>query len=261
MPVFIRPALLLLLLFPHLVFAWGAEGHRTVGLIAERHLSRKAARQVKELLGTETLASVSTWADEVRSTPEYKSTAPWHFVNLPLGLEFPAFNQQLKAKTEPNAYQALNDNLRILADKKLPRDQRIVALKFVVHIVGDIHQPMHISRAEDKGGNDIQLQFQGKGTNLHRLWDSGLIQVQNLTYQQMAANYDHPEKSTAKIWRRDPMEMWLFQSYQLSTKLYAEAPTGTTLEEPYYTSHIEDVRQCLSRAGIRLAEVLNKALK
>ncbi|WP_400190738.1 S1/P1 nuclease [Hymenobacter sp. B81] len=252
--------LLALLLCPHLLWAWGAEGHRTVAQIAERHLSRKAQRQVKELLGTETLADVSAWADDVRNTPEYKATGPWHFVNQPLGLDFPAFTQQLKAQTEPNAYQALQDNLRILADKKLPREQRSVALKFVVHIVGDIHQPMHISRAEDKGGNTIQLQFQGKGTNLHRLWDSGLLQAQGLTYLQMAANYGQPGKRQAKIWRRDSMEQWLFQSYQLSTQLYAEAPTGTTLDETYFTTHIEQVRQRLAQAGIRLAEVLNKSL-
>ncbi|KUG08807.1 hypothetical protein ASU33_11805 [Solirubrum puertoriconensis] len=242
------------------MLAWGGEGHRTVGKIAERYLSRKAERQVKQLLGTQTLVDVSTWADEVRNTPEYKSTAPWHFVNLPLGLEFPAFSQELKAKTEPNAYQALNENLRVLSDKKQSQDKRFIALKFVVHIVGDLHQPMHISRAEDKGGNEIQLQFRGEGTNLHRLWDSGLINVQGLSYQQMAANLDHPDKKQAKIWRQDPMEQWFFQSYQLSTKLYAEAQPGTVLDEQYYNTHIEDVRLRLSQAGIRLAEILNKAL-
>ncbi|UYZ59954.1 S1/P1 nuclease [Hymenobacter latericus] len=245
---------------PLQLMAWGGEGHRTVGKIAERHLSRKASRQVEQLLGNQTLADVSTWADEVRNTPEYRSTAPWHFVNLPLGLEFPAFNQELKAKTEPNAYQALNENIRLLADKKQPQEKRQIALKFVVHLVGDLHQPMHISRAEDKGGNDIQLQFRGEGTNLHRLWDSGLINVQGLAYQQMAANLQQPDDKQAKIWRRDPMEQWFFQSYQLSSKLYEEAQPGTVLEEQYYNTHIEDVRLRLSQAGIRLAEVLNEAL-
>ncbi|WP_162910522.1 S1/P1 nuclease [Hymenobacter oligotrophus] len=248
------------MLSPLQVLAWGGEGHRTVGKIAERYLSRKAERQVKQLLGTQTLADVSTWADEVRNTPEYRSTAPWHFVNLPLGLEFPAFNQQLKAKTEPNAYQALNENIRLLADKKQPQEKRLIALKFVVHIVGDLHQPMHISRAEDKGGNEIQLQFRGEGTNLHRLWDSGLLNVQGLSYQQMATNLGQPDKKQAKIWRQAPMEQWFFQSYQLSTKLYAEALPGTVLDDQYYNTRIEDVRLRLGQAGLRLAEVLNNAL-
>ncbi|GAB3833516.1 S1/P1 nuclease [Hymenobacter jeollabukensis] len=241
--------------------AWGREGHRTIALIAQKHLSNKAAAQIKELLGDKSIADVASWADEVRNQPEYKGTGAWHFVNLPLGYGFGEFNQQLKAKTEANAYQAFNDNLKLLADKTQPREKRLDALKFVVHLVGDIHEPMHVSRAEDKGGNDIQLQFQGEGTNLHRMWDSGLIHAQGLSDDKMAADYDHPDKQLAAIWAKSPVEQWLFESYLVSTKQYAEAPNGTTLDAEYYKKHIDEVRVRLQQGGIRLAEVLNEALK
>ncbi|GAB2965571.1 S1/P1 nuclease [Hymenobacter coalescens] len=252
--------LALLLCAPHSLRAWGHEGHRTIALIAEKHLSRKAAAQVKELLASESLADVASWADEVRSKPEYKHTGPWHFVNLPLGMGFADFHQQLKAKTEPNAYQALQDNVKLLADKKQPREKRLEALKFVVHLVGDIHEPMHVSRAEDKGGNDIQLQFQGQGTNLHRMWDSGLIKAQGLSDQQMAEAYAQPDKMLVQQWGRAGSEQWLFESYLMSTKQYAVAPNGSTLDEQYYQTYIGEVRLRLQQGGIRLAEVLNKAL-
>jgi hypothetical protein len=250
----------LLLLSPLPSEGWGREGHRTIALIAEKHLSRKAAAQIKELLGSESIADVASWADEVRSKPEYKHTGPWHFVNLPLGYGYGEFLQQLKAKSEPNAYQALNDNLKLLADPKQPREKRIDALKFVVHLVGDIHEPMHVSRAEDKGGNDIQVQFQGEGSNLHRMWDSGLIHAQGLPDNQMAAAYDHPDKQLADQWAHAGSEQWLFESYLLSTKQYAEVPSGSKLDEQYYKNHIAEVQLRLQQGGIRLAEVLNKAL-
>ncbi|KAA9325925.1 S1/P1 nuclease [Hymenobacter busanensis] len=259
-PFRVFAGMLALLLAPHLLQAWGREGHRTIALIAEKHLTRKTADQIKELLGDKAISDVASWADEVRNQPEYKGTGPWHFVNLPLGMGYADFAQQLKDKSEPNAYQALRDNLKLLADKKQTKEKRAEALKFVVHLVGDIHEPMHVSRAEDKGGNDIQLQFQGQGTNLHRMWDSGLIHAQGLTDQQMAEAYDHPEKLVAQQWRYAGSEQWLFESYLLSTKQYAAAPNGSTLDEQYYTANIADVRLRLQQGGIRLAEALNKAL-
>lgn len=264
---FTRPAALLpllallLLLTPHSLRAWGREGHRTIALIAQKNLSRKAEAQVKELLGDKTMADVASWADEVRNQPEYKGTGPWHFVNLPLGYGYGEFEKQLKAITEANAYQALTDNLRILQDKKQPREKRVDALKFVVHLVGDIHEPMHVSRAEDKGGNDIQLQFQGEGTNLHRLWDSGLLRAQGLPDDRLAADLDHPDHTTRLSWENAAPEQWLFESYLLSTQQYAEASTGTKLDTPYYAAHIEQVRVRLQQGGIRLAKLLNETLK
>lgn len=264
---FFRPAalpllaLLLLLLLPRAGRAWGREGHRTIALIAQKNLSRKAEAQIQELLGDKTMADVASWADEVRNQPEYKHTGPWHFVNLPLGYGYAEFDKQLKAKTEANAYQALNDNLRILGDKKQPREKRLDALKFVVHLVGDIHQPMHVSRAEDKGGNDIQLQFLNEGSNLHRLWDSGLLHAQGLPDERLAADLDHPDHTARLGWENSAPAQWLFESYLLSTQQYNEAPTGTKLDTAYYNVHIEQVRVRLQQGGIRLAKLLNETLK
>lgn len=144
--------------------SWGVTGHKAIGKIAEKHLTAEAHKAVQELLGTETLADVATWADEVRGEPAYKQTASWHFLNLPLGLGYDAFKKRVEGMGPDNVYAALQKCERDLTDKATTKEQKAVALKFIVHFVGDLHQPMHISRAEDKGGNTIQLNYEGKGT-------------------------------------------------------------------------------------------------
>ncbi|OGX84066.1 S1/P1 nuclease [Hymenobacter coccineus] len=256
--------LLLLVLVPARLWAWGVEGHRAVGRLAERHLTSQARRAVHELLGTETVTLVSTWSDEILypPVPEFKGTSPWHYVNSPAGLGHDQYVQDLKAQTIPNAYRALLDNLAILKDKSKPKADRAVALKFVIHLVGDVHQPLHAGRLEDKGGNSIKLTYRGKDTNLHSLWDSGLLDYQGLSYSEMGQQYDDVPKAQQRQWQRDDVTQWLWESYQLSEQIYAEAaqnPTG--FDYRYYPAHGPQVQQRIQQAGLRLAAVLNDALK
>ncbi|GGF21311.1 S1/P1 nuclease [Hymenobacter cavernae] len=250
-------ALFLLALLPFSLRAWGVMGHRTVAKIAENHLKKKTKRQIAALLGTETVPLVSTWADEARYSPEYKETGPWHFVNLPDGLGYEQFATQLKAMTIPNAYLALQQNIQIVKDHTKSKDERVVALKFVIHIVGDVHQPMHISRAEDQGGNKIPVKYQGKDSNLHSLWDSGLVEYQGFTYSEMAQAYDHISANQIQQWQAADPVQWLFESYQISQQLYAEAGKSTDFDFRYNPAHLPTVEERITQAGIRLAAVLN----
>ncbi|HMI62292.1 MAG TPA: S1/P1 nuclease [Puia sp.] len=246
-----------------LLVSWGVTGHRTVGKIAENHLTANAKNAVHELLGAETLADVSTWADEVRNEPEYKSTGAWHYINLPLGLSYSDFQKQVEGMSEANVFSALHQQEQILKDKSTTREQKIVALKFVVHFVGDLHQPMHVSRAEDKGGNSIQLNYNGQGTNLHSVWDSKLIEHEGGDYQQLAAKYDHASPAQIKEWQSDPLIKWIWESYTISSKLYAEvdAMKSRSIDDSYYTAHIGIIHERLEQAGVRLAGVLNTIYK
>ncbi|GAA3994563.1 S1/P1 nuclease [Hymenobacter fastidiosus] len=253
--------LLFLILTPLCLRAWGVDGHRAVGKIAEHHLSAKAKREVQRLLGSETLTLVSTWPDEVRYYPEFKSTAPWHYVNTAAGLNQEQYLQALRAQTEPNAYNVLQAKLRELKDPSKTAAERVAALKFVVHLVGDAHQPLHAGHAEDKGGNDIKVKFRGKETNLHSLWDSGLLDYQGLTYTEMADQYDRQLRGRqVRQWQQTPMEQWFWESYQSSEQIYKEAPTGTDIDYNYYPAHAELMKQRIEQAGVRLAQVLNATL-
>lgn len=256
-------SLALLAVLPLRLWAWGVEGHRAVGNIAEHHLTDKARRQVAALLGTQTLTLVSTQPDEMLALPEYQATAPWHYINTALGLPHDQYLQTIKAQDKPNAYNILLLKIKEMQDPAKTRAQRAEALIFVVHLVGDIHQPLHSGRAEDRGGNDIKLTYRGKDTNLHSLWDSGLLDYQGLDYTEMSQQYDAAlPPRLLKTWQAapDPAE-WLFESYTLASRLYAEAAQQPNLDFRYYPAHAPIVKQRIQQAGVRLAAVLNEAFK
>lgn len=245
------------------LLSWGVTGHRTIGKIAAGHLSSQAKAAIHELIGDTTLAEISTWADEVRGQPAFRNTGPWHYINLPLGLDFADFEAKVKDMTQDNVYSALQQQERILGAATSTRPQKVEALKFIVHFVGDLHQPMHVSREEDKGGNTIQLNYDGNGTNLHALWDSKLIDHQGLTYEQMAEKYDHATPAQIKQWQSDPLIQWIWESYQASSKLYEEidALKSRAIDDSYYQAHIAIIEDRIEKAGIRLAGVLNEIFK
>ena len=251
--------LLLLLLSPLRLRAWGVDGHRAIGQIAEHHLSGKARREIARLLGTESLTLVSTWPDEVRPYAEYSYTAPWHYVNEPAGLDHAQYLLALRTDTVPNAYNKLLTQLQVLRDPTKPAAVRVMALKFVVHLVGDVHQPLHAGHAADKGGNDIKVKFRGRDTNLHSLWDSGLLDYQGLTYTEMGRQFDDVPRATRRAWQRTAPAQWLWESYQLSSQLYQEADQNPDFTYTYFPRHAPELRQRLQQAGLRLAQVLNEA--
>ena len=251
-------SLLLLLVLPLSLRAWGVEGHRVVGRIAENHLTKNAKREIALLLGSERFPLATTWADEARHSQEYSFTAPWHFSNTPSGLTMEQYFSTVTNMQEPNAFQALQQNIKTLKDPVNTIEQRVAALKFVMHIVGDIHQPMHVSQAEDKGGNMIAVKYQGRDTNLHSLWDSGLIDYEGMTYTELATFLDQVATPVqVERWQKDPMQTWLFESYTISQQLYAETALNPEFDYKYVSSHLPTVEQRLLQAGIRLASVLN----
>ena len=243
------------------MISWGVAGHKTIAQIAENHLTPQSKNAVRSLLGNQSLADVSTWADEARNTSEYRSTARWHFLNLPAGLNFKDFVQAVKTLNDENIYTAILKCQQTLTEVNATADQKTIALKFIIHFVGDLHQPMHISRAEDKGGNTIQVRYDSKGTNLHSLWDSKLLEHQGTEYNQLATNCDVATAKEIKQWQADDMLVWIFESYQISSRLYAEIESNTNIDDQYYNLHLPIIQQRLKKGGIRLAGILNSAFK
>jgi len=235
------------------LISWGFKGHRAIASIAQRHLTSNTAYVVSAYLRGESMSDVATWADENRNS----ATAPWHFLNLPPGLTHEQFIKTI-SESDNNVYTAFLKAEANLKDKSLSADQKNEALKYLIHLVGDAHQPMHISRKEDKGGNTIQVQFDGKGTNLHALWDSKLIDHEGLSEAEIARNYDVATPAQIKQWQADsPME-WIWESYQISNELYEQVKTGQNIDEAYYQKYIQVVRKRIDQAGIRLAGELNR---
>jgi hypothetical protein len=246
-----------------ILVSWGFTGHRTIALIATNHLTPQAKAAVADLLNGESMADVSTWADQVRNQDQYKHTAGWHFINLPLGLSKTEFNKSVVLMERDNVYSAVRKAQQNLMNPKLSKAERAESLKFLIHLVGDLHQPMHVSRAEDKGGNTVQLNFEDKGTNLHSLWDSRLLDKKGLSEAQLVSEYDKVTPATITKWQQTPMIDWIWESYQASSKLYAEvdAMKSRAIGDDYYKAHIAMVDQRIAQAGIRLAAMLNEIFK
>lgn len=249
---------LCLSLFTFEARAWGVLGHRTIARIAENHLTPKARREIATLLAGETLPLVSTFPDEIRPYPTFKYTAPWHYLDTTPRLPYAQYVATIDTMKQPNAYLAIQQMQRQLQDRGQPAADRLFALKFLVHLVGDVHQPMHAGHADDQGGNKVLVKFQGKDLNLHSLWDSALLDYEGMTYTELAATYDHASPAQVREWQQAPAATWLFESYQLSEPLYAEAAQNPAFDYAYYPAHAALLHQRLLEAGIRLAGLLNQ---
>ena len=185
-----KPFTTLLLFFSLFVFpissalAWGGQGHRMVAQLAQEQLTPRALAQVNDLLKGEkkpTMAGVASWADELRDTDAalYRKTSKMHYINS--GEDGCVYFPATACKDGECVVAALTNYSRVLADPRASREARTEALKFVIHFAGDVYQPLHAGNAKDKGGNDIQLRYNNEGTNLHRLWDSGMFYYEHLS--------------------------------------------------------------------------------
>ncbi len=240
--------------------AWGVTGHRVVAEIAENHLTNRAKRKLKKLIGKQKLAYWANWPDNVRNSPEWKNTSTWHYVNIPPQETKEQFIEQLKNNNKPNIYTAIQNVKGIIVDKNTPDADREIYLRFLVHFLGDMMQPMHTGREEDLGGNLIKIQFFKKDTNLHSLWDSGLIDNTKYSYTEYARVLDVKSKEEINQIQSGSLEDWLYESHQAANQLYASVKPGENYSYDYQQQYNALLERQLLHAGLRLAKILNEVL-
>lgn len=239
---------------------WGEEGHRITGVIAERYLSSEAKAEIAKLVPGRSLADISTWADEIRSNHKYDWAKPLHYSNVAPGMK--EFDLQRDCPAQGCVVSAIRKYTRILADQSAPQSERAEALKFLVHFVGDVHQPLHVSHAADRGGNDIKVTFLDHQTNLHRVWDTDLIRYAKLPWQAYA------DKLASEITVRDverwslttKAAAWATESYRLAVDYAYQVPASGVLDSAYANRCVPIVEQQLKMAGVRMANLLNATL-
>lgn len=260
----LRLALLLAAFLPVAALAWGEQGHRIIGELAERQLSPAARAAVSDLLRDEdepTLAGVSTWADSLRGDERWRHTTRWHFVNFPdLGCNYAAARDCPRGNC---VIGAINAQARILADRRQPRQKRIEALKFVVHFVGDVHQPMHAGLGSDLGGNRRQLSFQRQGWNLHSVWDNLILRNQHPDWRAYADHLAGRPALPADPTRRsdNAARDWAIESCRIITEHSLYPPDGRSVINRAYLDERRPVAERrLREAADRLARVLDEAL-
>ena len=236
---------------------WGPTGHRTAGVIAEKHLSKKAKKQIDKLLQGESLAFVSTYGDEIKSDDHYRKFYTWHYVNFPFDTKYEDSDKNPKG----DIVMGINYCIGILKDPNANMEDKTFYLKLLVHLIGDLHQPLHVGKAEDKGGNDIQVRWHNKGTNLHRVWDSEMIESWNMSYFELASNAKTLSKEQINSIQKGTVLDWTYETQNLSKQVYNSATIGEKLSYKYSYDHFGTVRSQLQKAGIRLAKVLNEIYK
>ena len=237
---------------------WGQTGHRVVGEIADSYLSKKARTAIQEILGNESIAITSNWADFIKSDSTFNYLSPWHYINIKQGLSQTQFNSFLQKDTATDAYTKLNFLIAELKNKQLDIAKKRMYLRLLIHLVGDIHQPLHVGRFEDLGGNRIRVSWFGDSTNLHSVWDEKIIESQKLSYTEYVSAINHTTKEERKSWQAQPISEWFYESYLLAGKVYGSVtPATARLSYRYSFDHIEMLNNQLLKAGVRLAGLLN----
>lgn len=245
------------LYFPLQSLAWGTQGHRICGQIASTYLTPKARAAIRAILGHESLALASNWADFIKSDPNYAYLSSWHYIDFSQNYTYPEMVAHLKADTSVDAYTKLNFLVKELKKKDLSKANKLLYLHMLIHIAEDIHQPMHCARDTDRGGNDIKLNWFSTPTNLHSIWDSQLIDYQQLSYTEYAAAINFTTPTERAEWQKAPISQWIYESNKMARQLYAEVKPGDTLSYRYNFKHIAELNQRMLMAGVRLAGLLN----
>ena len=247
-------ALLVLVATPRSVCAFGKTGHRTIGRLAELQLSESAAVAIQALLGTETLAEVSTWADEIRSDPNWDHARTFHYATVEDGDNY----ESSRKNPQGDIVAALRGYLRTLEDTAAPLLKRRNALKWVVHLVGDMHQPLHIGRGGDAGGNRIDIRWFGEEKTLHWLWDEGIIESTKLSFTELAVFVNNKITSEEiKAWQDTQILDWVDESIALRETVYALPEATNQGSYRYAYRNLPIVKERLAQAGVRLAGLLN----
>lgn len=240
-------------------FAWGQTGHRVVGKVSEKYLNSKTKKAIRAVLGNESVAMASNWADFIKSEPSYDYLNSWHYVNIPSGLTRDAVIEELTQDTVANAYNRLlflKNELK--SNKDLTLGTKKLYLRILIHLVGDIHQPMHVGRAEDQGGNKIKVYWFGEPTNLHRLWDEQLVAYQLLGFTEYTTAINFSTKQERKILQNAAPADWVYESYELASELYKGVNAEDRLSYRYNYDYVEMMNAQLLKGGVRLAGILNE---
>ncbi|SHJ08602.1 S1/P1 Nuclease [Mesonia phycicola] len=232
---------------------WGKNGHRTTAKIAEGYLKKKTIRKIEKLLDGESLALISNFGDDIKSDPAYKKFSRWHYVNIPSNKTY----EEVKDELGENLIWAIEECVSKLKEDKTSREDKQFYLKMLVHLIGDLHQPLHVGRAEDKGGNAIEVKWFNKKSNLHRVWDSEMIESFDMSYSDLAINQEELSKKEIKAIKQGSVVDWARDSQILAQKVYQSVEENNSLYYSYMYTWFSQVRTQLQKGGIRLATVLN----
>jgi hypothetical protein len=238
--------------------AYGFEGHLIAGELAQPLLCRTAANEVASLTKGQDLGEIGLWADEIRDQPKWKRTLAWHYMNIPDGADVSRFEHP----PEGDVLWAIRHYTHELSTAR-SRKARLEALRFVVHFIVDVHQPLHVGRAADRGGNTVDVRYGTTTVNLHHFWDTDVLHVAGLSRAQYEASLEpivallnrQPLGSTPEDWAAESMTLrpWIYD--------FTRPRRGAALLGRLYLDRADGItRLRLAQAAVRLAKTLNGLL-
>jgi hypothetical protein len=281
-----RLVIFLILLAPQFLLAWGANGHRIVAQICYDNLTPSTQANVDAAIGDNYLTQIATWPDFLRSEKNWDFTKPWHFMTIQPDMtpaqviaqnrKDPEINDVHEAielmtailKGDKEARQLMTDLMTQNEVEPLAGSLEATALAFLVHFIGDVHQPMHVGKNQDRGGNSINVLFFGERKNLHSVWDSGIIEQEQLSFTEFAAFTNIHFRSQKMECEEAPMLTWITESVTLRERIYNTLYDNTDRESGlpsfswnYQHDFLPLVEERLAAAGYRAAALLNNVFK
>ena len=249
-----------MLILASLLLAWGSMGHRLVAQLAWDGLTPRARSEITRLLDGESLADAAVWADRIRE--DRRDTSPLHYVNIPAGA--PAYDADQYCRQDRCVIGAVEKYRRILGDSAAPRADRREALRFLLHFAGDLHQPLHVSDKGDRGGNSLAVTWRGRSENLHTLWDSGLLEAwapsEGGYLKTLRKNVQRMSGEQRASVAAGSVAGWAMEGNALAARVAYQARAGDILGSDYLRAAGPVLDLTISRAGLRLARMLNEAL-
>jgi S1/P1 Nuclease len=233
-------------------FGWGATGHRATGLIAEGFLNAKAKKKIAIILENESIAWASTWMDDVRSDSLYNSMTDWHYTTVPDGKKY----SDVEANPDGKLVMMIEKITKELNTGQLTPKQEKEYLKVLIHLVGDLHQPLHVGKPGDKGGNDVKVKWFRSDSNLHRMWDSEMIDDSKLSFTELAQGIVRPDKQVVAQWQKSGVRDWALESASYRPQVYDIGNGNLGYQYTYKYFNIAKLR--ILQAGIRLGGLLNQ---
>ena len=247
---------ILVFLIPAISLAWGPKGHDTVAYIAEKHISKKTLKKVTDVLDGHSMVYVANWMDNASHTETYAHTKTWHYCNID-----PNEGSYAASVKEPKGdiVTAINSIVEQLKSGELTADEERVNMMMLIHLVGDMHCPMHAGHKSDRGGNGTKIKFFGKQTNLHSLWDSDIVEsAHKWSHSEWQQQIDRlNRKQTAAIQQGTP-NSWIEDTVKLAADIYANTNSGSNHSYDYVHHYAPIIEQQLLYGGLRLAALLEE---
>lgn len=236
-------------------WAWGQKGHDVTAYIAEQHLTPTAKAAVESILDGRSIIYWANWLDNASHQRPLAYTKTWHYKNIDEGVRY----EEAPANPAGDAVTAIKSRIEILNNPESSLEERQLALKILIHVVGDIHMPLHMGHATDLGGNRIKVKFFNRENNLHSVWDSSLPEsAHKWSYTEWQQQIDRlSEEEVAAVQAGTPAD-WIAQTHAICEKIYAETPEGAKLSYDYIAAQAPVIEQQFLRGGLRLARLLNE---